>query len=111
MKKKFSIAVVTANHLLSGLSVYLTREGEWAESIGEARVAGGEAETLALQALAKADEAANKVVGVYVVPVTVDADGAPVPVHYRERMRARAYPSFWRESRSPAVKEAARVSI
>jgi hypothetical protein len=111
MSAKPDTQILTANHLLSGLTVYLDRCGEWAGDIRHARIAASEAEALGMQALGKADEAANEVVGVYLVPVTVPDDGTPVPVHYRERMRARAFPSFWAAPSDIAAHEAARVSI
>jgi hypothetical protein len=111
MSEKIERQILTANHLVSGLSVYLDRGGEWVTDIGAAQVAESEPAALALHAVGKASEASNEVVGVYLVPVNVTDDGLPVPLHYRERMRARAYPSFWQNAQTPHAIEAGRVSI
>lgn len=100
MSKKTSMQIVTANHLLGGHSVYLGAEG-WTADCGRARVAMSPGEASALEALAKADEAANRIVGIYLVAVGLDAAGKPEPVHYRERLRARAVPSFWKDNAAP----------
>lgn len=109
--------IVTANHLMGGHSVYLSAGG-WTGDISRARIALGAEEAAALEVLARADEAANRVVGVYLVEVELDEDGCPDPVHYREKLRARAVPSFWAASapahgsrRHPVGGEARHVSL
>ncbi|MEY4091833.1 MAG: hypothetical protein RLZZ496_1015, partial [Pseudomonadota bacterium] len=42
-----------------------------------------------LLARAKVDVVANRIVDPYLAQVQIGGDGAPVPVHYRERMRTR----------------------
>lgn len=93
MPKKPSMQIVTANHLLEGHSIYLAEDG-WVDDHRGARIVA-EGEAVALEALGRADEEANLVVGVYRVDVEVDAEGAPQPTHYREKLRVRAKPSFW----------------
>jgi hypothetical protein len=95
MASKHSIAILTANHLLGGHSVFLSREGEWTGDCRLARVARTPEEAASLEAAGRASEEANEVVGVYLVDVEIDAKGLPFPTHYRERMRVRARPSFW----------------
>jgi hypothetical protein len=94
MAKKSAFNIVTANHLLEGHSIFLAETG-WTSDHRAARIASGAEEAAALEALAQTDEAANRVVGVYLVAVEVDQKGSPEPVHYREKMRVRARPSFW----------------
>lgn len=94
MAKKSAFNIVTANHLLEGHSIFLAEDG-WTSDHRAARIASGTEEAAALEALAQTDEEANRVVGVYLVAVEVDGEGSPEPVHYREKMRVRARPSFW----------------
>jgi len=94
MAKKFALQIVTANHLLEGNSIFLGEDG-WTADHHSARIATSPEAAAAIEALARVDEAANQVVGVYLVPVELDEDGNPEPVHYREKMRVRAIPSFW----------------
>lgn len=97
MAKKSAHQIVTANHLLEGNSIFLSENG-WTADHRAARIAYGNDEALALELLGKADEDGNKVVGVYLVDVTVNENGHPEPVHYREKMRVRARPSFWADT-------------
>lgn len=108
MTAKTAMQIVTANHLLGGHSVFLCAEG-WTADCGRARLAMGAGEAAALESLARADEAANRVVGVYLVAVELDAGGKPEPVHFREKLRARARPSFW--SDAPAVRAGSHQAV
>jgi len=118
MAKKSAFNIVTANHLLEGDSIFLSDSG-WTRDHRTARIAHGPDEATDLQALAQQDEAANEVVGVYLVAVEIGDDGRPEPTHYREKMRVRARPSFWPDSpkaRKPRVnagnrEEAVHVSV
>ncbi len=100
MAKKSAFNIVTANHLLEGHSVFLSEDG-WTGDHRAARIASGPEEAAELEALAQADEDGNRVVGVYLVAVEVDESGAPEPIHYREKMRVRARPSFWPDAPKP----------
>jgi hypothetical protein len=97
MAKASPLNIVTANHLLEGTSVFLSEHG-WTTDHFAARIAGNAEEAAALEKLGLADEAANKVVGVYLVAVTLGEDGRPEPIHYREKMRVLARPSFWTDA-------------
>ncbi len=116
MAKKFALQIVTANHLLDGNSIFLGEDG-WTADHHAARIASSPEAAATLEVLALADEAANHVVGVYLVAVELDEDGNPEPVHYREKMRVRAIPSFWPDpvkARAPARRrggEAQHVSL
>jgi hypothetical protein len=94
MAKKSALHIVTANHLLDGDSIYLSDDG-WTKEFGSARVANSADEAAALEAAGRLDEAGTKVVGVYLVAVEYDEDGQAQPIHYREKMRVLARPSFW----------------
>jgi Protein of unknown function (DUF2849) len=117
MAKKAPLQIVTANHLLEGHSIFLGEDG-WTVDHHASRVAATAEEAAALEALGRADEDANQVVGVYLVAIERDADGNPEPTHYREKMRVRAQPSFWPDRLKPRMKtvtqddgEASHVSL
>jgi hypothetical protein len=119
MAKKAALQIVTANHLTEGHSVFLTDEG-WSVDHHQARIASSTEEAAGLEAIARKDEDANLVVGVYLVEVALDAGGRPEPTHYREKLRVRARPSFWADGprlavatlkSSNAFPEAAHVSV
>jgi hypothetical protein len=102
MAKKAALQIVTANHLLEGHSIFLGEHG-WTIDHHASRVAATADEAAALEALGRADEDANQVVGVYLVAIEFDADGNLEPTHYREKMRVRAIPSFWPDPDKPRV--------
>ena len=94
MARKSAFNIVTANHLLEGDSIFLSDNG-WTRDHRSARIAHGVEEAAELEARGQLDEAANQVVGVYLVAVELAQDGRPEPIHYREKMRVLARPSFW----------------
>lgn len=79
--------VVTANDLLEGDVVYLDPAGAWTRDPAGARLLADKAEAEAT--LARAAARADRVVGAYLAETGFDPEtGAPVPLHYREAMRA-----------------------
>lgn len=91
--------IVTANRLRDGRVVWLSPRG-WSESLREASVAEREDERRALEALAAQSVAACEVVDPYLVEVERTADGLPLPVRLRERIRAlgpTVHPELWRD--------------
>lgn len=92
--------VFTANRLDDGRVVWLGEAGRWANSIVEARVFPP-AEAAAGLAEAQQGERDQHVVGVYGAEVAVQ-DGRPVPVKFRERLRAKG-PSVAAEPRDTEV--------
>ncbi|MDX2263555.1 MAG: DUF2849 domain-containing protein [Hyphomicrobiales bacterium] len=101
MAKKNSLKILTANQLLGGYSVFWTG-ADWSTDHRRAQVAHTPEDAAALERVGKASEAANEVVGVYLVDVDLGADGLPHPTHYREKMRVRARPSFWPDAADPS---------
>jgi len=76
-------AVVLANDLLSGLTVYLKEDGTWSEISTQAwRLNDDETATRAM-ALALESEQDNIIIGAYLA----DASTSGVPSHIRERIR------------------------
>ncbi len=79
--------IVTANHLAAGDVVFLAENG-WTPNVDLALVADDEATLAVLERRAAAAEAADIVVGAYVVEVRREGSRI-VPLHYREVMRTR----------------------
>ncbi|MBP7066588.1 DUF2849 domain-containing protein [Ferrovibrio sp.] len=86
-KLKHNPQIVTANHLARGDAVYLTRDFTWSRSIAQAVVAPDEGAAADLLAEANLQAARNIVVAPYLVPV-LPGSQPPVPVQFRERIRA-----------------------
>lgn len=92
MAKTFHPAVLTANNLVEGHSVFLAAEG-WSRRIDTALVALTPEQAEELAALGNRFVDANEIVGPYLVDVALE-DGAPVPLLRRERIRAAGEPSI-----------------
>ena len=92
MAKTFNPAVLTANNLVEGHSVFLTAEG-WGRGIDAALVAVTPEQAEELAALGDRFVDENEIVGPYLVEVSLD-DGAPVPLLRREQIRASGAPSI-----------------
>jgi Protein of unknown function (DUF2849) len=92
--------VFTANRLRDGRVVWMADPGRWAEAVAEARVFPPQ-EAEAGLALARQSERAQQVVGAYGTEVALQG-GSPVPVKFRERLRARG-PSVAAEPRGSNV--------
>jgi hypothetical protein len=78
--------ILIASDLRDGEVLFLGAAG-WVRDHAKARVAHDKAEADALEAFGKTEIAANRVVDVYLADVALSADGAPTPLHYREKMR------------------------
>ena len=74
--------------LRDGEVVYRTPAGGWSESIAEALVANGKDDSAALETRGLADERAQVVVSVYLMPVELE-EGIPRPISQREIIRAK----------------------
>jgi len=103
--KEFKPAVVTANDLVEGDSVFLGASG-WVRDIADARVARTADEAAALEADGIAGETGNLVVGPYLIEVSVET-GRPVPVLRREQIRASGLPTIPFGEAAPAERRAA----
>ena len=80
--------ILMASNLVDGEVVFLGQSG-WERDHCRARVAQNAEEAAALEAAGKRDVSANRVVDVYLADVEIGRDGAPTPLHYRERMRVK----------------------
>ncbi len=85
--------VITANDLRDGLVVFLDQEGGWTHDIAVARVVEDGPDLDQANAYAKAQHDARIVVEPYPVDVKV-TNGVPVPVRFRERIRAEKGPTI-----------------
>lgn len=79
---------MTANELLSGLSVWMTADFSWSRAYEDALLTEDEATVETMQLTAEKSEKANDVVGAYFID-TVDGK----PARYRERFRTHG-PSY-----------------
>ncbi len=105
MVKYFQPKIVSANDLLEGDVVYLDIDSEWTRVLREAAVAGT---AEAANALVAAAEQPDKVIGPYLIDVTIDDDGLPFPSHFREKFRDRGptiRPDLGRQARWPVRRE------
>lgn len=88
-KQKISLpAILLANDLLDGEVVFWSASG-WSRDPASALVAQDAEEAARLEDEAARALAANQVVDAYLVDVTPDMAGVPVPNHFRERFKIR----------------------
>ncbi len=80
-------AILVANDLRLG-EVVFAAQGGWSANLRDATTALDQGAAGALEAFGAAETRACKVLDPYLVEVELDADGAPAPKHYRERLRA-----------------------
>ncbi len=78
--------VLTANELFDGYTVYFDGTG-WSPELARASVAADDAAAAALEAKLEEAERSGEAVEPYLATVAVGADGAPLPTHYREKIR------------------------
>jgi sulfite reductase (NADPH) hemoprotein beta-component len=78
--------ILLASDLADGEVLFLGPSG-WERDHRRARIAREKEEAIALEAFGKSEIAANRVVDVYLADVEIGLDGAPIPLHYREKMR------------------------
>lgn len=83
--------ILLVNDLLDGEVLFAAKSGKgdrgWTRDVREASVAQDDAAAQALEDFGAKQVALQKVVDPYLVDVTLGADGAPVPRHYREVLR------------------------
>jgi hypothetical protein len=81
-----ALQILTANRLADGKVVFRAADGRWVEEVALAEVVE-EADAPALLQEGEAALARAEIVGPYLIDVVV-TDGRPVPLRYRERIRA-----------------------
>jgi len=87
--------ILLASNLHDGEVMFLGKSG-WERDVRRARVAHDATAAAELEKIGLAEYAANRVVDVYLADVEIEPDGAPAPVHYREKMRIKG-PSVRRD--------------
>jgi sulfite reductase (NADPH) hemoprotein beta-component len=80
--------ILIASNLTDGEVVFLGASG-WERDHRHARVARSAEDAAALEACGRRDICANRVVDAYLADVEIGGDGAPSPMHYREKMRVK----------------------
>ncbi|MBD3678333.1 MAG: DUF2849 domain-containing protein [Rhodobacteraceae bacterium] len=95
MSRRFTPKIVTANDLLEGDVVYLTRDDRWSLRLSEAELI--EDEPHAQKRLHFAEGQQDLVVGPYLADAHRGPSG-PEPAHFREAFRARG-PSNYRHGK------------
>jgi hypothetical protein len=93
MAREFIPQIVTANDLLLGDVIYLTRTGKWSRDHKDAHVANTaeQAQTMLKHAKAQPD----KIVGAYLASVVINDQGLPEPLHFREAFRTRGPSNYF----------------
>jgi hypothetical protein len=86
-------AILTANDVRNGDIVFWTAEQSWSTSIDDAAISYGKDETDQLTQAGEKAEAANTVVGAYLIALRPEDTTARVPVKMRE-VRRLAGPSI-----------------
>ncbi|MEP5153618.1 DUF2849 domain-containing protein [Planktotalea sp.] len=84
MPKSFTPKVITANALLEGDVIYLTKDDTWTRNLSEAVLLTDEAD--AQVRLLQAEAQTGVVVGAYLADMQ-DGPNGPEPVHFREAFR------------------------
>jgi hypothetical protein len=79
------LQAIVANSLTEGEVVFLGDGGDWVKNFSQAKLYEDAAEAQAAEAAAKAQ--VTTVVDAYAIDVRLD-DGVPVPISYRERVKA-----------------------
>lgn len=93
MAREFTPQIVTANDLLLGDAVYLTKAGTWSRLHKDAHVANSDEQAHTMLKHAKAQQ--DIVVGAYLADVIINADGVPAPAHFREAFRTRGPSNYF----------------
>lgn len=86
-------AVLTANDVRSGDIVFWSADGSWTTDISDALISHGTETAETLLSKGQAEEAANRVVGTYLVALRPEDSAGPVPLKLRE-IRRLAGPSL-----------------
>ncbi|PWR17903.1 DUF2849 domain-containing protein [Zavarzinia aquatilis] len=97
--------VLTANRLDDGAVVYIGKAAPWVEDLASALVAVDAGAEGQLTETAAAAVKARRVVGAYLMPVTVE-DGRILPASVRERIRAAGpsnRPDLGKQALAPAL--------
>lgn len=81
--------VMTANRLSDGVVVYLTLAHTWSDRFEDAHASAEPAELAGFEATALEAVRSRAVVGTYLFPVAIAANGSLIPLGQRERIRAK----------------------
>lgn len=93
MAHEFTPQIVTANDLLLGDAIYLTKSGTWSRHHSDAHVANSEEQAQTMLRHAKGQQ--DRIVGAYLARVTLNDEGFPQPVHFREVFRTKGPSNYF----------------
>lgn len=93
MAREFIPQIVTANDLLLGDAVYLTKAGTWSRLHKDAHLANSAEQAQTMLKHAKAQQ--HIIVGAYLANVNVNEKGVPEPAHFREAFRTRGPSNYF----------------
>lgn len=93
MAREFTPQIVTANDLLLGDAVYLTKAGTWSRLHSDAHLANSAEQAQTMLKHAKGQQ--DVIVGAYLANVIVNEDGIPEPAHFREAFRTRGPSNYF----------------
>ena len=91
-RRPFTPKVVTANMLLEGDVVWLTKDDQWSRDMADAELI--EDEAVAEDRLLFAMGQPGTVVGPYLIDAAASADG-PQPTHFREEFRTKGPSNYF----------------
>ena len=97
--------IVTASDLLEGDVIYFTRRDTWSRHLSEAAVWSDP--DAADEALARAAQQQNRIVGAYLVGVDLDPSGHPLTNHFREAFRTRGPSNYFHGKQADLIQHAA----
>ena len=100
MVRAFTPKMVTANDLLEGDVIYLTKSNQWSRNLADAHVFTVESEANEALELALAQQ--DQLVGPYLVDATPGENGQPTSLHFREEFRSRG-PSNYHHGKQAEV--------
>ena len=81
---KHSLQALTANDLRYGHNLWLTADLTWSDDFSKALITKDAQQCAAMEKQGAADDAANKVIGVYFIDIDPES---LLPIRYREKFR------------------------
>ncbi len=93
MAREFTPQIVTANDLLQGDVIYLTKAGTWSRFHKDAHVSNSAEQAQTMLKHAKTFQ--DTIVGAYLADVLINSEGEPEPAHFREAFRTRGPSNYF----------------
>lgn len=100
MAREFTPQIVTANDLLLGDAIYMTKAGTWSRNHSEAHVANSMEQAQTMLSHAKGQQ--DHIIGAYLANVKINDRGEAEPVHFREAFRTRGPSNYFHGKQAEA---------